>query len=331
MGLWSSAVLLAQEASPYLVKQYSGVRSIYVSTTGGNISVQGGSDAETKVELIASTWNGKGITKEALDNIIREEYELTMQQKGDHLHLEARRKGRYKEQGINISFRLTTGSLVSTDLNTSGGNIGLKDLKGDHKIATSGGNISVTNVHAQVKGSTSGGNLYLRDFSDRIRLSTSGGNISAEQGSGEITLSTTGGNVNAREVKGEVEMTTSGGNIDADMVSGSFKAVTSGGNVTIDRMYGSVEAGTSGGTMTVSVKEMGSYVRLSNAGGRISLSIPKGKGVNLDMNGSKIQTDNLEDFTGSISDGQVRGTLFGGGVPIRVSTNSRVNFTFSKD
>jgi DUF4097 and DUF4098 domain-containing protein YvlB len=91
----------------------------------------------------------------------------------------------------------------------------------------------------------------------------------------------------------------------------------------------SLEASTSAGGIDVEIKELGKYVKLSNSAGSIDLQLPKGTGVDLDLDADRIKTDQLGNFDGKIEDDSVRGKLNGGGVPVRVSSSSgRINLAF---
>src|SRR6185436_16732200 len=112
-------------------------------------------------------------------------------------------------------------------------------------------------------------------------------------------------------------------------VSGELETHTSGGSIHLFEMACSLEASTSAGGIDVEIKELGKYVKLSNSGGGIDLQLPKGKGVDLDLDGDRIKTDQLGNFDGKIEDDSVRGKLNGGGVLVRVSSSSgRINLAF---
>ena len=139
---------------------------------------------------------------------------------------------------------------------------------------------------------------------------------------GTITMTTSGGNMDLQNVKGTVHATTSGGHIDADGIDGELKTSTSGGNIHLDNLTCSVNASTSGGSIDVTMKKMGKYVELGNSGGNIHLTLPNGQGYNLDISGDKIHTDKLNNFSGTMDNHNLNGTLNGGGIPVRVSGNS---------
>jgi len=56
-------------------------------------------------------------------------------------------------------------------------------------------------------------------------------------------------------------------------------------------------------------------------GGSIDVQLPN-KGLDLKVKGSKIHTDNLKNFSGSVEDEKLDGKLNGGGVPVTITSNS---------
>jgi hypothetical protein len=84
----------------------------------------------------------------------------------------------------------------------------------------------------------------------------------------------------------------------------------------------SLNASTSGGHIDVTMKSMGKYLELGNSGGNIHLTLPNGQGYNLAISGDKIHTDKLNNFSGTMDNHNLEGTLNGGGVPVKVSNSS---------
>ena len=125
-----------------------------------------------------------------------------------------------------------------------------------------------------------------------------------------------------QNVKGTVHATTSGGHIDGDEIDGELKTSTSGGNIHLDNLTCSVNASTSGGSIDVTIKKVGKFVELGNSGGNIHLTLPNGQGYNLDISADKIHTDKLANFSGTMDNHNMNGTLNGGGIPVRISGNS---------
>ena len=308
------------------------VISTEVQTSGGSISVTGvNSAAETKVEVYINGNNGKNeISKEEIQKRL-EQYDLTVSVSNNKLTAIAKPKERNMDwkKGLSISFKSYVLTNISTDLATSGGSISLTNLNGDQKFTTSGGSLHIDNVGGKMDGRTSGGSIDLKNSRDDIDLTTSGGSIKANNCNGKLRLTTSGGSLNLEGLKGDIKATTSGGSVNGKNIGGELVTHTSGGSIHLYELACSVEASTSGGGIDVEIKELGKYVKLSNSGGGIDLQLPKGKGVDLDLSGNRIKTDQLGNFDGKIEDDSLQGKLNGGGVSVKVrSSSGRISLAF---
>lgn len=121
--------------------------------------------------------------------------------------------------GGSIDVRDTVGE---ADLNTSGGDVGAKNLSGNVKARTSGGTIVVDTLRGDIDANTSGGDVRLLRIDGRIKGRTSGGNVrvSLVGANREVSVSTSGGDVEVtlpRATTGNVEASTSGGDIRTDL------------------------------------------------------------------------------------------------------------------
>lgn len=326
--------VIAQDKTPYMTKSLSSesVKSTEVQTSGGSISVTGvNSAAETKVEVYINGNNGKNeISKEEIQKRL-EQYDLTVAVSNNRLTAIAKPKERNMDwkKGLSISFKIFVLKNTSTDLSTSGGSISLTNLTGDQKFTTSGGSLHIDNVGGNVDGRTSGGSIDLKNSRDDIDLTTSGGSIKASNCDGKLRLTTSGGSLNLNDLKGDIKASTSGGSVNGKNISGELVTHTSGGSIHLYELACSVEATTSGGGIDVEIKELGKYVKLSNSGGGIDLLLPKGKGVDLDLSGNRIKTDQLGNFDGKIEDDSLQGKLNGGGVSVKVrSSSGRISLAF---
>jgi DUF4097 and DUF4098 domain-containing protein YvlB len=332
-----SCAVTAQNETPFLTKSLANevIEQVQAETSGGNISITGGA-GEAKIEVYIWSNNGRKLqlSNEEIQKRLDEDYEFSITTANHKLTAIAKpkRSGRWDwKKALSISFKIFVPRNVSTNLTTSGGNIDLAHLTGTQDFRTSGGNLHIDDLAGKMKGITSGGNIHLKDSKDDITLSTSGGNIDAASSNGKLKLTTSGGNVQLKELSGDIDATTSGGNVHANSISGELAAVTSGGNVTMDDLSCSVDASTSGGHMRVSIKELGSYVKLTNSGGNIDLEIPGNKGVDLKLLADKINLVTPITFSGTKEDDRMEGTLNGGGIPVTVRGGSgRVSLTVRK-
>jgi len=323
LALFSSAQKENQE--PYLTKSLSGetIKNIEAITSGGNISVTGAS-ANARIEVYISPNNSKNsLTKDEIKQRLEELYDLDVSVKGNKLNAIVKNKKKITDwkNSLSIGFKIYVPENVGTDLTTSGGNISLKNLAGDQRFNTSGGNLDLEQLSGKVNGRTSGGNINLQGCKDDIELNTSGGNITAGNCSGNLKLTTSGGGLRLDELKGNINASTSGGNVRGKNISGELKAHTSGGNVDLEDLSCSLESSTSGGNIDVAFTDLGKYIKLNNSGGNIALSVPKNKGMDLDLSG-EISNTHFENFSGKMDKNLVKGKLNGGGIPVTVDASS---------
>jgi hypothetical protein len=312
------------EKEPYLTKSFSGetIDKVRAETSGGNITVSGVNPSESKVEVFVSQNNNRqnSLTNDELKTKVDNDYDLDVSVKNNKLTVTAKAKHKITDwkKALNFSFKIYVPKSAATDLTTSGGNISLSGLSGDKEFTTSGGNLNLDGIEGKTKGSTSGGNINLSNAKDDIDVSTSGGNIYAEKSSGNIEITTSGGSIHLNNLSGKIKATTSGGNIKGSVVDGELYASTSGGNVSLQDLTCALKTSTSGGNIDVSIKRLREYVTISNSAGEVNLQIPKNTGIELKLTGMKISTGTLENFKGTNSKEEVRGTIGDGSVPVTV-------------
>ena len=140
------------------------------------------------------------------------------------------------------------------DLQTSGGDVDVRNLNASVRATTSGGNGSVQNVVGTVTVHTSGGNIEADHIKGAAELSTSGGNIHVTDSTGDLDLRTAGGDLRMQNDDGRVHAVTLGGNIQARLrANRGISFSTDGGDITLllpQNTRASIEAKTSGGRIT---------------------------------------------------------------------------------
>jgi Putative adhesin len=330
INLFCFSLVSAQDTEkPYFVKTYqsSDVGMVNVRTSGGGISVTGqtGSEARVEVYVKPNNWNGKAYDKEEIEERLKD-YTLSIKKEGNTIFCIAKRKTESGwndwKKALNISFKIYTPEKVSTDLQTSGGGISIKNVSGNQDFTTSGGGLKVRNVSGNIKGRTSGGGIEVFGCRDNIDLSTSGGGIEAEDCKGDVRLSTSGGGLRLKGLDGKIKATTSGGGVRAENIKGDFVTSTSGGSIRLSDMYASVKASTSGGVIDADIRQLGSYLSLSTSAGSIHVRMPLDKGMDLDLDGNRVHLPTLKNFSGSVDKDRVKGKLNGGGVLVSMDANS---------
>ncbi|HVX51307.1 MAG TPA: hypothetical protein VHB48_14165 [Chitinophagaceae bacterium] len=317
---------------PYLTKPLSSeaVQSVEVQTSGGSIIVKGGAGSDARVEMYVRGNNDSHLSKEEIKQRLDNYYDITLSVTNHKLTAIARTKRNISDwrKGVSVAFKVYVPQNVSTDLETSGGSITLSNLSGNEKFQTSGGSLHVDHLSGKIVGGTSGGSIHVFDSQDDIDLTTSGGSIEAGNCSGTIRLETSGGSLHLNNLKGTIRAGTSGGGAEGSDIYGELSVHTSGSSIRLQNLSCSLDASTSGATIDVEMASLGKYVKISNGGGNINLTIPQGKGVNLTLDGDKIHTNQLDNFRGSQEDGHMEGTLNGGGIPVKLDAGGgKINLT----
>lgn len=321
------------EKDLYLTKSLAGdnVKDAKVETSGGSIQVTGVAGGEARIEVYVRSGNSRySYTKEEIKQKLEEDYNLDISVSGGKLTAIAKTKKMNMNwnKALSISFRIYIPANSNTDLATSGGSIQLANLNGDHDFKTSGGSLRIDKLSGKIKGRTSGGSITVEHSKDNINLHTSGGSITAEDCVGTLELHTSGGSLKLRDLLGAVDARTSGGSIHGSDIKADLVAHTSGGSVNLKDISGSLDASTSGGGVHVELTQLGKFVKLSNSGGNIDLTLPGDKGMDLKLSGNRINTGALKNFSGKMEEDEVNGTLNGGGIPVTVrSSSGRVTLT----
>ncbi|MCP5049299.1 MAG: DUF4097 domain-containing protein, partial [bacterium] len=163
------------------------------------------------------------------------------------------------------------------NLKTMGGQIMLTDSDIDGKVKTMGGRVLLENVMGDVSGSTMGGNVIYKNVKSRsgkstgdvLLISTMGGDINVSEAKHGTKVSTMGGDIRIKSAKEFIKAKTMGGRINVDSIDGWIDAITMGGNVSV--------------TMTGDPQKGKRDVKLTSMGGDISLSVPGGLSMDVDI------------------------------------------------
>ncbi|WP_018617877.1 DUF4097 family beta strand repeat-containing protein [Spirosoma luteum] len=322
------------DRTPYQTKTFSGnIKAVRAETSGGSLTIEGGTDMNAKVEMYVHGNNGNTNLDKAEIQERLKDYDISITQEGSTIIATAKRRSNNNDRttdrwkkSLSIGFKFYTPRNVSTDLRTSGGSISLAALTGPQKFRTSGGSLNMTDINGDINGQTSGGSIHLdrckqAETSDRIDLQTSGGSIEAKSSSGTLRLHTSGGSIRLTDLKGNIDAQTSGGSVNGSDIDGDLKAGTSGGSVRLANVSGSIDASTSAGSVDVSITKLDGPVRLVTSAGNINVKMPLNKGISLNLSGNRIKIP-LNNFSGDTEKDHIKGTLNGGGVAVTLSANS---------
>ena len=306
-------------------------KKITAGTSHGNISVSDVPASQTRVEVyIHSSNSNQELSKQEIQKKLDEYYTLEISLSGDVLNASARQKKDIilNENGLSISFVIYAPKTASNVLKTSHGNIDLTGFEGSQDVETSHGNLTISKIKGKLTGETSHGNVSVTDCNNDIDVSTSHGDITGRNCEGTIKLITSHGNIDVRNLKGKVRAGTSHGNVSANNIGGELTASTSHGNVDLDEMSSSVNASTDHGDISLSAVSITGEIVMNNGNGNISLELPKGKGLDLDLQGRNVYVDRLLNFTGTKEKDLVKGSTNGGGIKVSAKTDREARVTF---
>jgi DUF4097 and DUF4098 domain-containing protein YvlB len=186
---------------------------------------------------------------------------------------------------------------------TMGGELKLHDVKGEARLKTMGGEIQLTDSELDGSLETMGGEVLFRDVTGDVKGSSMGGEVRFQRvyrrdGSvaspggvedvpgltdGTVQISTMGGAIDVDEAPEGVAVHTMGGDIVIAEARRFAKVTTMGGDIHIEAVDGWVAATTMGGDVEVRVDGAGGDVDLRSNSGNITLVVPSGFSMNLDL------------------------------------------------
>jgi hypothetical protein len=313
-------------AEPYLTRSLTkaAIKNVFVTTSGGSISVNGTDASEARIEVYVRPNNDRDISKEELKQRLDENYTLEITDTNNELHAKAKSKHNNMDwrKSVSISFKIYVPKAVATNLTTSGGGIKLADITGEQNFTTSGGSLHVTNVSGKIKGRTSGGSIHADGLKEDIDLVTSGGSITASNCEGRINLVTSGGSLKLSQLKGNISATTSGGSVNGNNIMGELSTSTSGGSISLTQLACSVDGSTSAGSINAQFNALGKFIKLNTSAGSINLKMPSQKGLDLDLKGNRVSAELSGRFQGTNEKDRIEGKLNGGGVPVTANASS---------
>ena len=244
-----------------------GSYTILLESVEGSIEVRTHTGAGAEITI---TRKIRARTDKKAKRLVKDAKILVYHLEDDHLiQVRSEKKIRYKRNvqtdfelklpmNINLNLETTGGDLDVMEIRgesifrTFGGDIYLKNMMGRIEAHTSGGDIDVSRVEGLVRGHTSGGDVEIMNSDGKFNASTSGGDLEFIQLTGNIDAQTSSGSITLRNIEGEsVECRTSGGDIRAGYISANLTGKTSGGEIDLDNIKGHVDVSTSGGDIDI--------------------------------------------------------------------------------
>ncbi len=203
-------------------------------------SIQPGKDLSVEAlsgDVTVTTWDKSEVYIKVLGNDrAKDKVDLSFNNNDNEVSVIAKSNGsvfNWFSSGIKLKFEIKVPSEFNTNINTSGGDIMMGEIRGNNQLKTSGGDVWVKNTDGVLKVTTSGGEINLDSNSGDMNVSTSGGDIKARNFKGDISASTSGGDIYMKGSDSKVYAETSGGDIVLEYtgVNKGIDVETSGGDI----------------------------------------------------------------------------------------------------
>ncbi len=277
--------------------------------TSGSVWIRSSTEEKVSIKLYKY-----GTAIEKAEVVINEE------SGGIRIQTRCSEKNRSGRNGINME--LTVPETCNLTVNTVGGDLSIDGVKGRIEGTTLGGDIVLTNLEGEVRMETLGGDIAIgtsrlegsvNTLGGDIRIKGLNGNLQAETLGGKvvyldsapestlepITVDSLGGNINIDEAPAGIDAKTLGGNITIDRAGDYVNAETLGGDIRIGEIDGRIYASTLGGEINAVITgdptESGKDATLESLGGDISLTVPDGLGMDIEIV-LEISGHRLKDF-----------------------------------
>jgi hypothetical protein len=158
-----------------------------------------------------------------------------------------------------------------------------------------------------------------------LEVDTGDGAVSVRSLHGRCELHTGDGSIHLEDIKGEMHLRTGDGGIRAVRLDGALKAHTGDGGIHVDGRFDDLELDTGDGAIVVEAETgstLGDGWTLHTGDGPLTLRLPTNLRADLDAHTGDggIDVDLPVVVSGSMRRNFLRGTLNGGGPPLRIST-----------
>jgi hypothetical protein len=225
-------------------KSYSNIKSIEVNGGWLDVTYEGGSGSEVKVDAyLASNESDQDIVFVTLGDVLK----ISYQRSSNNNSWNNKNKGYIKITGpkeVALQLRNSSGSLMvnnisneETLLKVSSGKITASGINGNLDIQASSGSLKIDGVKGNVIAGVTSGNADITDVSGDVQYKSTSGSLDAENIAGEISVALTSGNARLSNIGSLGSLKFTSGNIKAENAglgdntsfngtSGSFKVQT---------------------------------------------------------------------------------------------------------
>ena len=206
-------------------KSFSGVNTIKINTSSGNLLVKKGSGSDVKVNLVYD----------------EDDFEPQMEQSGKRLRLSEesdRGWGRgWRGSDRRSVWTITVPQNVSIEFSTASGDLDIADIKlSSLQFNSASGDAIINSVESDLDANTASGDLTISNHKGNIDANTASGDVKVTSYTGNLDANTASGDVKVRKGSGEFDVNTASGDIELTSinVSKASKMNAASGDVAID-------------------------------------------------------------------------------------------------
>lgn len=260
------------------------------------------------VEIVGTSGGGARVLVTSDRDDVESKYDFDFDASSDRVVVTVDRRGsgslfNWFGSSGSLRFEIQVPANTRIDISTAGGKIVASDIDNEARLDTSGGSIEARRIRGPVDADTSGGRIEIADVD------------------GDVVADTSGGGIDVENVRGSVRADTSGGSISVVRADGDVVADTSGGSIRLEEIGGRVEGDTSGGSITASFTNgNGKGGTLSTSGGGVHVYVDPGVGLDVDASasGGGVVANVPVTVRGQVSKTSLRGTIGGGGPTLKL-------------
>lgn len=242
---------------------------------GGSLSF----DTEIGGDIYIKGWDADKVeVKSEPVGLNPEDYRISYNATAKSIEIEVEKEHslRKRDHG-DIDFIISVPSEFDIDVETVGGPVNIKDIKGKVRGQTAGGSLNFLNIAGDIDFETMGGSIDAEKIEGYLDLTTMGGSIEVSDSKADGKVKTMGGSITIQNVKGNIDGTTMGGSVNYYNVSGRssdnssdiLRISTMGGSISVDEAPSGADLDTKGGS--IEVNKAANYVKAETMGGGINI------------------------------------------------------------
>ena len=236
-------------------------------------------------------------------------------------------------QRARVNYELWVPKGATLRAESTSGELYIDGQRSDVRAQSTSGDIELKDIWGEIDVSATSGNIRTEDSKGDISARTGSGDIrilgvETEEQPNDIRVHASSGDVVLKNIEGDIDVETSSGEIDAENLEGIITARASSGDIRILDARGGVQAvRTSSGDVWVELEEIDeaiSEMSLQSTSGDISLFVPSDISADVDIRTSsgRISTDVAITVEGTMGEHELRGTIGGGAIFIKLRATS---------